>query len=307
MYDLNSIDVTEKELLVVDDTPANIGVLYDILKPEGYLVSVAKSGEEAIRIATRALPDLILLDVMMPGIDGLETCSRLKQIEETRHIPVIFVTAKDDDDDLGRGFKAGAVDYITKPIMKEEVCARVRTHLRQRMLLDELWQISRTDPLTNISNRRHFFDVFHKAWTTAAESKLPLGLIMLDVDYFKRYNDQYGHQAGDNCLVKVAAVIKSLLAESNSLVGRYGGEEFAVLLQSTNLNFTTTLAERIRQEIENLEIEHAASEVAKVITVSCGAAVIIPNVHSAPEMLIKSADDALYRAKDTGRNRIHCE
>lgn len=204
MCNLHDINVTGKEILVVDDTPANIGLLYDILKSECYTVSVATTGEEAIRIATNAIPDLILLDVMMPGIDGFETYSRLKQIQDTKPIPVIFVTAKDDDEDLGCGFRVGAVDYITKPIQEEEVCARVRTHLRQRILIDELWRISHTDPFTKVSNRRHFFDVFDQAWTKALASELPLGLIMLDVDDFKRYNDQYGHQSGDACLVKVA-------------------------------------------------------------------------------------------------------
>ena len=422
------------KLLIVDDTPANLSLLYKLLEPMGCRVSVANSGEKALQVAENLQPDLILLDVMMPGMDGFSTCRQLRESVATRDTPVIFITAKSTLEDVVEGFTAGAVDYISKPFRAEEVRARVETHLKLQLLRKErdqllrrseqqadylsavfnhvadgiftltecahvetpnpalykllgieknnqtllpeqlfgddvksecarliaglerpgdsasrqivvrrsdgsnvdaelvltlmnsdtkryvgvlrdvsrhvqlereLRQLSHVDSLTGVANRREFDRRLHQEWERARRSDSHVGLIMLDIDYFKQYNDGYGHQAGDRCLQQVGRTLERCVARRQDLVARYGGEEFVVLIADANPEGLLLIAERIRRNIAELDIEHIFSPGEKTLTVSSGAAVANANSVATSQALIEAADQALYHAKNSGRNR--CE
>lgn len=292
-------------VLIVDDTPMNIEVLSKTLG-KGYEVRVATRGEKALEIArSKVPPDLILLDIMMPGMDGYEVCVQLKGDSVTAHIPVIFVTAKSDVEDETKGFALGAVDYITKPFHLPIVQARIQTHLRlsrQARLLEEYAFI---DSLTHIPNRRRFDAVYDEEWRRALRNKTPLSLCMIDIDYFKKYNDTLGHGEGDVCLQKVAASLVNSSARGGELAARYGGEEFIVILPYCDEATLAQSAENIRRAVEALQIPHPASEVSSVVTVSIGCVSVNPSDKIVDrEGLLKRADNALYAAKNGGRNRV---
>ena len=289
-------------LLLVDDQPINIQALYRIFSPD-YRVLMATSGAKALELCALDAPDLVLLDVVMPGMDGHQVCASLKADEATRNIPVIFVTAHNDAAEEMRGLEVGAVDFIAKPVNPAVVRARVKTHLTLKHQSDLLRQMVFIDGLTGVSNRRCFDDYLDTEWRRAVRSASSLGLLMLDVDYFKRYNDRYGHQAGDACLRRVATAIKAGLMRPGDLVARYGGEEFACVLLATDLPGALLVAERVEQRVRGLNIEHADSEAAKVVTISIGVAVGLPHPASAASKLLALADEQLYRAKHGGRGR----
>lgn len=289
-------------VLIVDDTPANIQVLAEALTSD-YRVRVASQGSKALEIARSAdPPDLILLDVMMPEIDGYQVCQQLKADENTSSIPVIFVTAKSGLEDEAHGLNLGAVDYINKPFQLPVVRARVKTHINLKLKTDLLENLAQIDGLTHIPNRRRFDQVFAQEWARMAREKQPLALAMIDVDYFKAYNDHYGHGAGDDCLRQVAAALQRSLNRPADLVARYGGEEFVLLLPNTDAPGGLTIAERARLEVVAAGLAHAHSQIAGQITVSIGIAVAeVPD--GDPQRLLAAADQALYQAKRGGRNR----
>lgn len=312
-------------VLIVDDNPTNLSVLSHALKEAGFKIRVAMDGESAIEQAEEDPPELILLDVQMPGIDGFETCLRLKAKPETRNIPVIFITASADIDDKVKGLSVGAVDYITKPFQHEEVLARVRVHLKLRFLTQkvqeqaialqeqaialqkanqELHRLANLDGLTEVANRRRFDEYFHQEWQRLAREKQDLSLILCDIDYFKHYNDYYGHQAGDACLKQVAQAIDCSIKRPADLVARYGGEEFAIILPNTPPEGAVRVAESIRSKIKQLKIAHAQSKVSSYITLSLGISSQVPRSDFLASSLITIADKALYAAKEKGRD--HC-
>jgi len=233
---LNEVGMSNRQprLLVVDDQPANIQALYQAFSAD-HQVLMATSGEQALKIAMAKQPDLVLLDVMMPGMDGHEVCHRLKAEESTRDIPVIFVTAHDDEASETLGLELGAVDIISKPINPKIVRARVKTQLTLKAQSDLLRQWVYIDGLTGVYNRRHFDERLASEWARSVRSGTELGIVLLDVDFFKRYNDQYGHRAGDDCLRRLAACLRDSLKRPADLVARYGGEEFVRLLPETPL------------------------------------------------------------------------
>ncbi len=292
-------------ILIVDDERYNIKTLTDFLRDE-HRIMAAKSGEQALKaVQGPNLPDLILLDIMMPGMDGYAVCRQLKADTRTMHIPVIFITALDASDDEARGFDAGAVDYITKPFKPVIVKARVRTHIQLKRKTDLLDRLALLDGLMEIPNRRHFDITLEKELRRKARDISFLSLVMLDIDYFKKYNDTYGHTAGDTCLRQVAGAIKGCIKRESDFAARYGGEEFAIILPGTDRNGAMTIAEEVRCSVAALDIRHAASDVADHVTVSLGVATIsgdqgIPSVD-----LINAADASLYQAKGTGRNRVN--
>jgi diguanylate cyclase (GGDEF)-like protein len=296
-------------ILVVDDNPTNLSVLSQALKAAGHKVRVAVDGESAIEQLEENLPDLILLDLQMPGIDGFETCARLKANLATQDIPIIFITASADIENKVRGLSVGAVDYITKPFQHEEVLARVRVHLTLRFLTRKvqeqaivLERLANLDGLTQVANRRRFDEYFEKEWQRLAREQAPLSLILCDIDYFKCYNDHYGHQTGDTCLKQVAQTIEQSVKRPADLVARYGGEEFVVILPNTPVEGAAHVAERFQSEIRQLEILHAQSEVSPFITLSMGISGQVPTHAVEPQSLIVAADRALYAAKAQGRN-----
>ncbi len=297
-------DTDLRTILIVDDAPANIRALASLLKGE-YRILVALSGEKALEIVRgESPPDLILLDIEMPGMDGYEVCRRLKSESPSNRIPVIFVTAKSGADEEELGFNLGAADYIIKPFYPAVVRARVRNHMNLKIRTDLLEELSLVDGLTGVFNRRYFDDHFEEERKRALRMGHPLGVIMMDIDNFKAYNDNYGHGAGDECLQKVARALREALPRSGDFVARYGGEEFVALLPGTEGEGTLRVAERLRGVVASLEIPHAYSPTAKVITISLGVA--SSEALASPEealALLKRADQALYRSKKEGRNR----
>ncbi|WP_413161617.1 diguanylate cyclase [Capilliphycus salinus ALCB114379] len=291
-------------ILVIDDDQTNIKVIIDTLKPAGLTVISARNGEMGIKRALFALPDLILLDVMMPGIDGFETCRCLKSEPATQAIPILFMTALNDEESKVKGFDVGGVDYITKPFGAREVVARVKTHLNLKRKQDLLERLVGIDGLTEIPNRRQFDTVFDKEWRRALRTQTPLALIMLDIDYFKNFNDGYGHTAGDECLRKVAQTLAGSVQRASDFVARYGGEEFAVILPGTPLESAVNIAEKIKENVESLHLYHAFSQVSNYVSLSLGVAELIPSNEISPQNLIEMADRALYRAKAQGRNQV---
>ena len=291
-------------VLIVDDAPVNIRMLVGALK-DTYRVRVANGGIKALAIAeSEDPPDIILLDVRMPEVDGYEVCRRLKQNPETMKIPVIFVTTRGSSEDEAFGLNLGAVDYISKPFSIPVVKARVRTHLQLKRHTDKLESLAMIDGLTGIANRRSFDQTIELEWRRAQRIDAHLSLIMIDIDEFKAYNDNYGHGAGDECLRLVACTIESTMRRSGDFVGRYGGEEFVVLLPECDLEGVLDMAEKIRIKIKNLNIPHAFSKITDHITVSIGCKSMQYESETACTELLQKADQAMYQAKEQGRDRV---
>ncbi|MFC1747934.1 diguanylate cyclase domain-containing protein [Pseudomonadota bacterium] len=424
-------------IFVIDDVPDILSLLRRVLKLEGYSVETSDDAENAQAEIERLQPDLILLDIMMPSVDGYEVCRRLKKSVITREIPVIFITAKNDIEHIVDGFKFGGADYISKPFRAQEVCARVRTQLNVQHLHKEraallttvqeqaahlsavvdniidgiftlnhggliqsvnptgssmfeyadgvmignpitrflckssaahckkyfskavlssfnaheiksyrlevngvksngvtfpielsfswtynsivavtrditaykqmevkLRGLSDSDPLTNIANRRQLNRVLKSELRRSQRHQHFLSVMIIDVDFFKAYNDCYGHLAGDACLKQVAQLLKTISARTTDLVARYGGEEFVVVLPETRLENGKRVGEKIRSGIQGLQIEHSQSEIADTLTVSIGIVTAIPSADTTVEQLLSRADQALYSAKSQGRNRV---
>ncbi|MGY0829710.1 diguanylate cyclase [Azospirillum brasilense] len=291
------------KILVVDDIPSNVHVLSRILKDD-HDIYFATDGAKALELAQSRLPDLVLLDIMMPGMDGYEVCSRLKAEPVTRDIPVIFISAKSEVEDETYGLEVGAIDFISKPISPPIVKARVRNHLLLKRQTDLLRTLSFNDGLTGIANRRRFDEVMLREWRRCGRAQLPLSLIMLDVDQFKPYNDHYGHQAGDECLRAVAQLLAEQMMRPGDLTARYGGEEFVCLLPETDEDGAVQVAERLRRTVAERRLPHAVSHVADHITISLGVATARPTLDDTPDRLSQLADGLLYEAKRAGRNRV---
>lgn len=297
---------TEKKarILIVDDEKMNLKVLADLLKYEHDVV-LATSGAQALKHALgENPPDLILLDVVMPEMGGYEVIKSLKDDERTNKIPVIFVTALDSIKDEEEGLKLGAVDYITKPFSPPIVEMRVRNHLRivnQYKLLDQLAYL---DGLTEIPNRRRFEEVFHNECLRALRSRCFLSVGMVDVDFFKQYNDHYGHAMGDRALQAIAKILQRSVKRPADLAARYGGEEFVIVIPDTDSRSAMHVAERIRSSVAEIQIPHHYSPIADHITISIGIATVRLNSITKPEVILDTADRNLYQAKQSGRNKV---
>ncbi|MBL1208924.1 MAG: diguanylate cyclase [Geminocystis sp. GBBB08] len=459
--DFNSEENLIESILIVDDQPANLRVLSKMLQGKNYKVKKASDGESAIIAAQSNPPDLILLDILMPNMNGYQVCENLKADKKTKDIPVIFISALSDVFDKIKAFNVGGIDYITKPFQEEEVLARISTQLtiqtqrklleKERVLLEKeqetlrkeirqrkeaeailyqsralissilnasldgiaaleavrdtntgnivdfrcivvnpvtaqifnsqpedltgklvfkkfinkikpelfpafikvvetgkaleedikyiykneqkwfhfiavklgdgfsvtvrditvrkklelkLSKLATIDGLTGVYNRHCFDNTLIQEWQRCGRENKPLSLILCDVDYFKPYNDIYGHQQGDSCLIKVAQTMDNIVKRSSDFLARYGGEEFAIILPNTSLEGAVNIAEKMRQEILNLKIPHEGSKICQYVTLSLGVASIIPSSKSSLAILIKSADDGLYKAKDNGRNQV---
>lgn len=291
------------KLLVVDDQPINIQVMYRCFAGD-YQVFMATSGEQALGICAANPPDLILLDVVMPGLDGFEVCKRLKADESTRHIPVIFVTAHNEPAQETHGLNLGAVDFIAKPVNPDVVRARVKTHLTLKFQSDLLRKLVFLDGLTGVFNRRYFDQQIATEWARATRNQSALSLILLDVDYFKRFNDHYGHQAGDDALRAVSSTLKASLRRPADLVARYGGEEFGCILPETSYDDALLIASELERKVRELGLPHANSSVDSVVTISVGLATRAGTAEGDVNALIGLADTMLYKAKRTGRGRV---
>lgn len=303
-----TVETRGRQILVADDDPCSLEIINVLLGDEGYDVVTAANGREALRQARRHLPDLILMDLDMPGTDGLSAAKTLRGDGCTRHIPVIFVTASTTIENKLRALHEGANDYITKPFHREELLARVYVALRLKALQDALRQRNRVlaetamlDELTGIYNRRHLMQRLAEEVPRAKRYRLPLSCLMLDLDRFKLVNDTYGHPAGDAVLRQFASILRASVRAAD-VVGRYGGEEFTIILPQTSTEGARILAERIRERVENTAFD--IGEQTLTCTTSVGLAAAPEGEAPDPGWLIAKADGALYDAKAAGRNRV---
>ena len=298
----------------MDDIEENLQVIGSILKDNNLNISFARSGTQAISGIEKKLPDLVLLDISMPDIDGYEVCRRLKALPETQDIPIIFLTARTLTEEIVKGFRTGAVDYVTKPFNREELLARVSTHLQLKeardiisrqneeltMKNDELYRISITDKLTQVHNRMYIMEALGKEFSRCKRHKDNLSCVLLDIDHFKKINDTYGHQTGDMVLIETALLTSSQIRKEDHF-GRYGGEEFLLVLPAAGADEARLLSEKIRKKIENHIVKYNRNKLK--VTISAG---ISDNRDAAVESdgeLLRRADIALYKAKNMGRNR----
>lgn len=295
---------SREKILIVDDNKQNIEMLMELLNEE-YRITAAVNGERAIKMAmSDTPPDLILLDIIMPGMDGYQVCSLLKNDDKTKHIPIIFITAVSEVMDSTKGFSLGAVDYITKPFHPPAVKSRVKLHLNLKRKQDLLEKYAFIDALTEIHNRRSFDKEIINKWKQAKDTGQPLSILMIDVDNFKEQNDTYGHGYGDEVLRKIAIAIKKALRREEEFLARYGGDEFAVVLLGTGPKNAWKLAEIIRANIDNLKIPLSETINGACLTVSIGIATTTSDQSISAQELLTNADKALYLAKQNGRNRI---
>ena len=296
-------------ILIVDDEKINLMTLNKILSPL-YTVYTALSGEEALERVNEFLPDLILLDIMLPGMSGFEVLQQLKGSPETRIIPTIIISGLNNEVDEEKGLLMGAVDYIVKPFKTAIILARVNTHLQIVHQMRMIQRLGLVDPLTDIPNRRCFDDRMSIEWRRALRTSSPISLLMLDVDKFKSYNDTYGHPQGDVLLKSLAAILASAARRSGDLAARIGGEEFCILLPDTDIGAAAHLAEEVRAQVERMRVLIADGVTETKTTVSIGVSSCVPEkssqVDKASQIVnfISDADKKLYRAKDLGRNQV---
>ncbi len=321
-------------ILVVDDSRMSRALIKALLEKSGYKnVKTAESASEAFEIlgingeTVRETPDidLVLLDIVMRDMDGIEACRRIKCEKLLRDIPVVMVTGKSNKETFEKAFESGAMDFISKPVDKIELKARIGSALSLKMETDrrknrelkliklaeqleqankELHRLSSIDGLTGIANRRTFDKMVDKEWKRALRQERPIALAMIDIDYFKPYNDHYGHQEGDDCLKKVARCIANSLKRPGDFVARYGGEEFVIIFPEITGENATTIADLVRKAVADLKLPHELSKAGDYVSISVGVAVTVPLPGSSHTELIKKADSALYQAKETGRNKV---
>jgi diguanylate cyclase (GGDEF)-like protein len=294
-------------LLLVDDDTENMEILASLLRQE-YDVLSANSGQQAISTIGQERIDLVLLDVYMPSSNGYEVCERLKASRATVNIPVIFVTACVGIEDEIRGLRLGAADYVTKPVRLPVLRARIKSHLDLRRQMKALELASFTDGLTGLANRLQLNQILEREWLSMLRRQEPLSLILIDIDHFKLYNDCYGHLRGDEALVRVAHAIASCQRRPEDTIGRFGGEEFLVVLPNTGLRGAAQVAARMQQSVQYLQLPHARSPVADIVTISLGVASHQQkgkrgDVPLDVMSLLNEADQCLYTAKSRGRNQ----
>jgi diguanylate cyclase (GGDEF)-like protein len=323
-------------ILLADDDKLVRVLLREFLEKECYRVMEVTNGKECLEAFLTVKPDLVMLDGIMPVMDGFACCKQLVQIARNNlatalanfdsggsslgatiisklweRTPILMITGLEDPDLVDRAFEAGASDFVTKPIHLGILRQRVRRLLQQAQLYKQLeaankalQHLANVDALTGVANRRRFNNYLNSQWLNLAPERSPLSLILCDIDFFKLYNDKYGHPAGDMCLQKVGTVLSEAVQNSQDLVARYGGEEFAVIMPNTNMGGAVHFAAAMQARVRELEILHEPSTISRYVTLSLGVATTIPTFESEPSSLIVEADKALYKAKAEGRNRI---
>jgi diguanylate cyclase (GGDEF)-like protein len=290
-------------ILVIDDDRIALDLIMLTFNATATVLTALNS-ENGLEIAVNEQPDLILLDTLIQDVDGHEICFQLKSMPETENIPIIILSNSNQVEDELAALDKGAIDFVTKPVEAAILKARVANHLFQKRDRDQLKLMSSIDALTEVANRRRFDEYLHLEWRRAIRSKYPISLLMIDIDYFKSYNDTYGHQKGDECLRAVASEIEQHLRRPSDMVARYGGEEFSVILPETPSYSASSLAKRIWSGVGNLNIEHTGSARVGHLTISIGAATTIPDENQSISQFIENSDKNLYKSKSEGRNRI---
>ncbi len=330
-----SLSKQQPVILVADDDKIVRLLLRKAMENEGYLVVEVEDGKQCLDAFFEVKPDLVLLDAIMPIMDGFTCCQQLMQIARknlalaianfdidslvTNNVisklwertPILMITGLDDSDSVDKAFNVGASDFVTKPIHWAVLRQRVKRLLQQAQVYKQLeaankalQQLANMDGLTGVANRRCFDQYFNTQWLNQIEEEHPLSLILCDIDFFKRYNDEYGHPAGDLCLQKVASVLKGAAQKKHDLVARYGGEEFAIIMPNTPVTGAVHVAAAMQSGVRELLIPHSESHVSKYVTLSLGISTVVPSLEYSPQSLIKEADEGLYQAKASGRNRI---
>ncbi|MBB1267865.1 diguanylate cyclase [Shewanella sp. SR44-3] len=291
------------KILLVDDQVVNIKILHQLLNDD-YDIHMARDGVQAIDMCKKIQPDIILLDIEMPTLSGFDVCERLKADPLTQDVVIIFVTGHFDEEKEVKGFQLGAVDFIHKPINPVITKARIKNQFTLKCQSDLLRKIALLDGLTGVANRRKFEESYPQSWLYCVRAKQPISIIMLDIDYFKRYNDHYGHSQGDTCLRSVAQAISSRVNRPYDLVARFGGEEFICVLPDTDYDGALFVTQQIVDSIIALKIPHQGSDVMAFVTISAGLASVNPSQDMDLQTLVETADKQLYRAKENGRNRV---
>ena len=313
-------------VIVADDNPVVRSSLRRAMEQDGYEVLEAADGEKCLQICQVRSPDIILLDALMPLMDGFTCCESLQTVMRGIHYPpILMITSLEDVASVDLAFEVGATDYIIKPIPLAILRHRVRRLLQSNWVMQELLQqvvaerqlkeqleqaneqlkrLVNIDGLTQVTNRRYFDEVFQREWRRSAREKIPLSLILIDVDFFKQYNDTYGHLAGDECLKTVVKVMASALKRPADLIARYGGEEFVALLPKTELSGAIQLGETMQKKLASQAIPHIKSPINQRVTLSMGVVSTLPTATGDPNSLLAAADKLLYRAKTEGKNRV---
>ncbi|MHC5854448.1 diguanylate cyclase [Nostoc sp.] len=311
-------------VLIVDDEPFIRLILRHFLEREGYKIAEAQNGREALTAFKELHPDIILLDAIMPDMDGFECCTHLELLDCTKHTPVLMMAGLEDQESVDRAFAVGAIDYVTKPIHWPVLRQRVKRLIQQSQLQQkletvnlELQRLVITDDLTGLGNYRHFIEQLENHWNILARDKNYLSLMFCDIDYFKQYNDTYYHMQGSECLKKIGSILKDKAQKNENLVARYGGDEFVAIMPRTNRHDAHQIAEAIQTTLKDFKIEHEGSSF-KYVTLSIGVATTIPTISPSLERrrvnldyplldnFLTEADNQLYNAKKHGRNRICC-
>jgi diguanylate cyclase (GGDEF)-like protein len=298
------------KILLVEDSATLRFAMRNYITDAGHDPLLARSGEEALQLLENTPVDMIIMDVEMPGLNGFETTRLIREWLAGHWIPIIFVTGLNEDENYREGIEAGGDDYLIKPVSFMIIKAKIRAMERIAEMRDQLHRLnaelealSQLDSLTQIYNRRTFNELAQQQWALAKRHQQPISALMIDVDHFKLFNDHYGHPAGDVCLKKVTQAIKSCLHRSADILGRYGGEEFIVLLPETDANGAMRVAQAISEAIEVAQLRHEISPSSNLVTASIGGATCLRTTGHDLEELIKNADRALYKAKRAGRNR----
>lgn len=305
------------KILVVDDSKAIRQIVAECIKTLGHSVEYAENGEQCLAFLQHNEVDLILMDVEMPGINGLDATKAIRDFKNFDWFPIIFLTSHTDDESFTSGILAGGDAYIAKPLnplrLQLTIIAMERIYIMRKKLQQtqlelesankQLEHLSYHDQLTGLANRRHYDSSLESQFGLAKRNKSPLSLIICDIDYFKLYNDTYGHQQGDQCLTQVAEILKNNASRPTDLTCRYGGEEFTIILPDTNLVGARVVAEKLRQSVFDNGIPHSSSKVANYVSLSLGVTTYSGQYKSAME-ITKFADSALYKAKEAGRNCV---
>ncbi|PSP32043.1 MAG: diguanylate cyclase response regulator [Cyanobacteria bacterium QS_8_48_54] len=291
-------------ILLVDPEKTQRLILRRAMEKEGYRVMEASDGEQCLEVCSYLKPDLVLLDAMMPGVDGFTCCSQLHSLMGKDCPPVLMTTVLNDQASVDLAFEVGAIDYVTKPVIWSLLRQRLYRLFQNQWAMGELQRLSLVDGLTKIANRRSFDERLPQEWHRLAREAAPLSLVLCDLDRFKNYNGLYGHQAGDECLQEVAKVLDESAKRPADLAARYGGEEFALILPNTDAEGAVRIAETIQGRLQASAITHENSDVSKLVTLSMGVASEIPKPDSSEKALIEQADQALYRAKQQGGDRV---
>jgi len=298
IQDLTLQEVSNAKILLVDDEKMNTAILAKSL----YMfpnISRVHSGPEAIEFCKNSPPDLVILDIVMPNLNGLETCKIIKKLPLMQNCPVIFSTSLQSIEDELACWEAGGSDFINKPVTPMTLLKRIMSHIQLKLKYDQQQKLAYFDSLTKLGNKRYYDDFYKEQMLLASRSKTDLSLVVLDVDYFKAYNDNYGHKQGDKCLISIAGIIKSELNRPTDSAMRYGGEEFALILPNTDIKGAQFVARKIISNIKNEKIQHSGSPY-NVVTISAGVS-SLKTINKGFD-LFDASDKQLYLAKESGRN-----